>query len=193
MTETAKHNQRPTFIGGLCTACGGAKFKTWRRDVTGQSVGVTPCPTCNGAGTEEAFLAMRPSGPLRPIKLEPEQLEPASPSPLVDNTPTQSPMFPDGPASEDEDGPMQGQLFELQRDWEKAWGGMPEFISRTKYVYKELIVRFKSKAEMLEFAALVGQTITPNTESIWYPKRVGNEWLNQEYYDAESQESAHES
>ena len=49
------------------------------------------------------------------------------------------------------------------------WVGMPEFVQEKKEPFKELIVRFETEANYLEFHRLIGQQLTVKTKSIWHP------------------------
>jgi hypothetical protein len=49
------------------------------------------------------------------------------------------------------------------------WVGMPEFVQEKKEPFKELIVRFETEADYLEFQRLIGQQLTVKTKSIWHP------------------------
>lgn len=49
------------------------------------------------------------------------------------------------------------------------WVGMPEFIQNKIKPYKELIVRFDTEADYLEFQSLINQKLTEKTKSIWHP------------------------
>lgn len=73
-----------------------------------------------------------------------------------------------------EDAPVtdkdQFLLFEADEWWRKEWRGMPEFIQEDLSPRKSIYVHFADTQDMLAFAELVGQTITSQTQSIWYPK-----------------------
>jgi hypothetical protein len=49
------------------------------------------------------------------------------------------------------------------------WVGMPEFVQEKKEPFKELIVRFETEADYLEFQELINQKLTNKTKSIWHP------------------------
>jgi len=54
-------------------------------------------------------------------------------------------------------------------DPSKEWQGMPEFDQADKTAVRRIVVNFKSNADALEFAKLLGQPITDKTRSMWYP------------------------
>ena len=53
------------------------------------------------------------------------------------------------------------------------WDDMPEFVQEDREAYEEVTVRFRNKADLEEFAKLVGQmNIVPKKKrkkSMWYP------------------------
>lgn len=49
------------------------------------------------------------------------------------------------------------------------WVGMPEFEQQDKTSEFELVVHFAGELQREQFAALVGQSITAKTNSIWFP------------------------
>ena len=79
----------------------------------------------------------------------------------------------------------QGALFEDYQGGkpETEWQGMPEFVQENVEEYQKIIIRFDSEADVEAFAKLIGQTITPNTKSIWYPKLKEVSYMNKRYID----------
>jgi len=68
-------------------------------------------------------------------------------------------------------GDGQVSLFgDLEPRWKDLWRGMPEFEQRDLTPKQSLSVHFKDDAGRDAFAALIGQTITDRTRSLWYPK-----------------------
>lgn len=54
----------------------------------------------------------------------------------------------------------------------EEWKGMPEIGSVDILgAAKSIIVHFKTPDDIKQFSELVGQTVTENTKSIWYPKQ----------------------
>ena len=64
----------------------------------------------------------------------------------------------------------QPSLFEIPKDWEQHWKGMPSFHQDNLTPQQTVMVHFKTVEDRRAFAALVQQSITPDTKSIWYPK-----------------------
>lgn len=62
-------------------------------------------------------------------------------------------------------------LFDLSEftNWEKEWVGMPEFSQQDLTPFRVINVRFKSENDVLQFAKLIGQTITPKQKALWFP------------------------
>ena len=50
--------------------------------------------------------------------------------------------------------------------------GMPEFVRKNVKPFQQIVVNFKSREDRLEFEKLVGQKMTSQTDSIWFPKRI---------------------
>jgi ParB-like chromosome segregation protein Spo0J len=51
------------------------------------------------------------------------------------------------------------------------WEGMPEFEQEDALAFRSVKVNFLSQSDVDDFAALLGQTITQETKSLYYPKR----------------------
>lgn len=62
-------------------------------------------------------------------------------------------------------------LIDTEPDWREHWQGMPEFVQEKQEPFSKLIVRFETEADMMEFAEIIGQKLTPKTKSIWHPFR----------------------
>lgn len=54
---------------------------------------------------------------------------------------------------------------------EREWEGMPEFVLQNLEPVKSVTVHFARMEDYSEFARLVGQSMTPATKSIWFPKQ----------------------
>lgn len=74
-------------------------------------------------------------------------------------------------------------LFEVGEWWENYWRDMPEFVQEDLQPLKSLLINFATREDMDAFARLVGQRITPNTKSIWYPKAEIGRYANKRYAD----------
>ena len=56
-------------------------------------------------------------------------------------------------------------------DAEKEWLGMPEYKQDDLTADRQLIISFRNKEDLFDFAKFIGQTqITEKTKSVWYPK-----------------------
>ena len=76
----------------------------------------------------------------------------------------------------------QESLFDMPEDWEGEWEGMPEFKNENKFnPEKTLIIHFQDKESRLKFSELIGQNITPRTQSIWYPKAEIETYADKRY------------
>lgn len=62
-----------------------------------------------------------------------------------------------------------GFRFAEPVDVAELWKGMPEFQQEDLAPHRTLPVHFASDADVEEFGRRIGQTITPNARSIWFP------------------------
>ena len=53
----------------------------------------------------------------------------------------------------------------------QEWQGMPEFEQEDAGAFKTIKVHFATQDDIAKFAALVGQSLTRETISIWFPKK----------------------
>ena len=74
-------------------------------------------------------------------------------------------------------------LFEDLEWWRKEWQGMPEFVQEDLSPFKSIYVHFASVQDMLAFAKLVEQTITSQTQSVWYPRAEIETYSDKKYID----------
>lgn len=63
------------------------------------------------------------------------------------------------------------------------WVGMPEFVQKDLTACKTIMVNFLTVEDMVAFAKLMGQPISKNTKSIWFPKVDYDKLLNKSYID----------
>lgn len=74
-------------------------------------------------------------------------------------------------------------LFDMEPEWKKLWVGMPEFIQEDLSPWKTISLHFASPGDMWLFSELVGQKLTENTRSIWYPPAEIGHYANKRYAD----------
>lgn len=79
--------------------------------------------------------------------------------------------------------PKQTFLFEQKEWWENYWQGMPEYKNQDLGPWKQVIVSFRNRSDMLKFADLIGQTITERTQSVWFPAAEIGRYSNKRYDD----------
>ncbi len=60
-----------------------------------------------------------------------------------------------------------GELF----TWREEWEGMPEYQRYDNKPFQRIVINFKTKEAVKEFAELVGQQLTFKTNTIWFPKQ----------------------
>ena len=53
----------------------------------------------------------------------------------------------------------------------EEWKGMPEFIQEKKEPFTKINIRFETEEDLMKFAELIGQKLTPKTKSIWFPHK----------------------
>jgi hypothetical protein len=61
-------------------------------------------------------------------------------------------------------------LFDIPKDWEHIWKGMPGYEHRDLTPKQSILVHFKDEVSRVKFSELVKQRITPETRYIWYPE-----------------------
>lgn len=76
----------------------------------------------------------------------------------------------------------QAPLFDLPLPaWTDKWKGMPGYEHRDLQPFRSLIVHFASAADVQSFAALIGQKLTSQTRSIWYPPAAIGHFADRQY------------
>lgn len=71
--------------------------------------------------------------------------------------------------------PKQQSMFDDPDElaaWREHWQGMPEFVQEDLMPWKQVTVNFANREELTQFAALIGQSLTTNTRSIWFKKQA---------------------
>jgi len=68
-------------------------------------------------------------------------------------------------------GHEQIALFESEKDWEKEWQGMPEFKMGNTEPYQKITISFQCRDDVVSFGKLIGQRVTGQTDSLWFPKQ----------------------
>lgn len=63
------------------------------------------------------------------------------------------------------------ELFPEEKEWQKEWKDMPEFISEKEEIFKAIVVKFSTVEDYKEFMKAINQQLTKNTRSIWFPKK----------------------
>jgi hypothetical protein len=72
-------------------------------------------------------------------------------------------------------------LFDNPPAWTEHWQGMPGFEQKDLEPDKTILVHFKDEADRLAFSKLVGQKITTETRSIWYPAAEIGRYANKRF------------
>lgn len=76
-----------------------------------------------------------------------------------------------------------------EKDWEKEWKDMPEFVHNDLRPLRTLFVHFKDEQDIKEFSKIINQKITSQTKFIWYPKEDARKLMNYRYIDSEEEEN----
>lgn len=87
--------------------------------------------------------------------------------------------------------PTQSTLWGHSDDremWEKEWEGMPEYMMANMEAKKQLKVNFLTFEHYESFCKLIGQTLTENTKSTWYPAVGKGLNSNKVYTDKETED-----
>ena len=67
---------------------------------------------------------------------------------------------------------QQASMFnDYENSWEKEWHDMPEFAQENQEPSQQIIISFESFEDVKAFSELVGQKLTPNTKSLWFPQK----------------------
>ena len=70
--------------------------------------------------------------------------------------------FPDQPTLLD--------VMGADKDWEREWQGMPEFVMGSTEPEQKITMNFSSFEDVVKFGELIGQPVTRKTDSLWFPK-----------------------
>lgn len=80
-----------------------------------------------------------------------------------------------------DDPAEQLQLFDPGNWWDPFWVGMPEFKQEDLTPMKSILVHFASTSDLEQFASTIGQRLTMNTRSIWFPPAEIGRMMNKRY------------
>lgn len=77
----------------------------------------------------------------------------------------------------------QKNLFEDEEDWRSEWRNMPEFVMDDLTSFRKITVHFACQEDVVKFAELIGQTITPKQKALWYPPKEPRRYADKVYID----------
>ena len=60
---------------------------------------------------------------------------------------------------------------EVGDDWQEHWEDMPEFVQKKQEPYAKIVFRFETEEDLNEFSKLIGQKLTSQTKSAWFPEK----------------------
>lgn len=72
----------------------------------------------------------------------------------------------------------------VTNDPDTQWEGMPECVSDDLTAFDSVKVNFANAEDREAFAALIGQTVTESTRSLWYPPAPIGRYADKRYVDA---------
>jgi hypothetical protein len=78
---------------------------------------------------------------------------------------------------------MTFDFYDEVLSWKEHWVGMPEFIQEDLSPWKQLTVSFENYEDLQAFGGVVGQKLTPDTRSIWFPEAEINRYADKRYID----------
>jgi hypothetical protein len=116
------------------------------------------------------------------LKLPPEEPKARERPETGQSAPVAPDLEPQPPAPDD---PEQLALFDTPPDWKSKWTGMPDFEQKDLTPWASLPVHFANRADRNAFAKMVGQTITDDTRSLWYPKAEIGRYVDKRYATVE--------
>lgn len=65
------------------------------------------------------------------------------------------------------------------------WVGMPEFEQENQGPHRQIVMKFNSPEHLKDFADLIRQTITENTQYLWFPKQYQDQNNSEMVYEVE--------
>lgn len=77
--------------------------------------------------------------------------------------------------------PSNGLLFDDAPAWVDQWAGMPTFEQKDLESAQVVKVHLKNADDRRAFAVAMGQSVTPNTRAIWYPKAEIGHFADRRY------------
>jgi hypothetical protein len=80
--------------------------------------------------------------------------------------------------------------FDDADEYETEWRGMPEFNQPDNGAFRQIIISFDTQEGVDKFAALIGQSLTKKTKSLWFPPRPTNKVVDLFYFDESTDDTA---
>jgi len=62
-------------------------------------------------------------------------------------------------------------IIDSKKAAQEEWQQMPEFVQEKQEPYSQIIFRFETEQDLIEFSELIGQKLTSKTKSSWHPFR----------------------
>lgn len=64
----------------------------------------------------------------------------------------------------------QASLFDIDPAWRDEWKEMPEFQQRNNEAFQKITISFACWEDVKKFGDLLGQRVTQETDTLWFPK-----------------------
>jgi hypothetical protein len=77
----------------------------------------------------------------------------------------------------------QSNLFGENESWKDEWQGMPEYNQKNLLPEFSIKINFLNADDLRKFAELIGQSITTQTPSVWYPAQAKESLSDKRYVD----------
>lgn len=83
----------------------------------------------------------------------------------------------------DERENLQNEVNDPYKQWHAA--GMPAFTTQNLEPWKQMYINFRCEEDLMAFAKLINQKLTPKTKVVWYPEKakeenILNQWIEDE-------------
>ncbi len=81
---------------------------------------------------------------------------------------------------------QQGLLFgAMPPKWDEQWQGMPEFRQEDQMPWRSIKVHFRNRADMQAFSLLLGQPLSDDVLSVWFPEAEIGRFAHKRFESAE--------
>ena len=75
------------------------------------------------------------------------------------------------------------KLFDEEPWWKDEWQDMPEYLHEDTRPVQKIVVNFATREDVERFSKAIGQPISKQTDTIWFPKKPKWVSLGKAYID----------